>query len=649
MEELLVTYPDGSHKKFSLSRGELLVGRDSENDVVLSSPAVSRRHARIYLWDSQVFIEDLGSSNGIFVQGKRINEAALIKPGVPINIGEFTLNVIFSDDEEIEQEHVRFFLRGRMPPFKDEMIPLEEDEIFVGRIDENHIVITHNSISRRHSVLKVDKSQEIVRLSDLGSSNGTFIDGRRVKDAILANGNIVRFGSIEFEFVDIMAPKIRPSREKKVGNLHFSRNMIIVLVGVFAFLFVLVVAGSIKKSIEQKRRISSVEEEQVKVVSSDERISELIAKTEQFMDRQDLVSARRTLSELLDIDPINDKALKLKARIEKENQYKDILESADMKYSIGKMEEARDMFLKIPPESIYYDSASQRLKDINAKLFSRMFGEMLKLKRQKKFKKSYDIIPRLAKIDASSSDLVREMRELERIMRQKRIKFTPIDLSQYMDKGSSASGSFVKKDPYSVIYPMYNDEGITQAILLYYIGKPDNALLELSDLLKKKEYRKQRDRIEEIQLRIFKIKGKYREGQSSMLQGDVGQADSAFKEVLENDAKIVPTDPPSAYREDIEKQLVDLYLKQGFQDFDKGLYEEAFANFLSAYRISSTNPDVLRAFARLEKIAQEEYENLVLQGGNVQERVKKLKFIKSITLPTSDMYKIADEKLRSIK
>lgn len=649
MEELLVTYPDGSHKKFSLSKGELLVGRDSENDVVLLSPAVSRRHARIYVWDSQVFIEDLGSSNGIFVQGKKINEAALIKPGVPINIGEFTLNVIFSDDDEIEQKHVRFFLRGRMPPFRDEIIPLEEDEIFVGRIDENHIVITHNSISRRHSVLKVDKSQEIVKLSDLGSSNGTFVDGKRVKDAILANGNIVKFGDVEFEFVDTMAPKTRQNREKKIGRLSFSRNMIITLVGVFAFLFILVVAGSIKKSIDQRRRISSVEEGQVKVVSSDERISELISRAEQHIERQDLVSARRTLSELLDIDPINDEALKLKARIEKENQYKDMLESGDMKYSIGRLEEARDILVRIPSESMYYDSASRRLKDINAKLFSQMFSEMLKLKRQKKFKESYDLIPRLAKIDASSSDLVREMRELERIMRQKKIKFTPVDLSQYMDRGSSGSGSFVKKDPYSIIYPMYNDEGITRAILLYYIGKPDNALLELSNLLKKKEYLKQKDRIEEIQLRIFKIKGKYREGQSTMLQGDVRQANSAFKEVLENDARIVPTDPPSAYREDIEKQLVDVYLKQGFQNFDKGLYEEAFASFLSAYRISSTNPDVLKAFAKLEKIAQEEYENLVLQKGNTQEIVKRLKFIKSITLPTSDMYKIADEKLRSMK
>ncbi|MCX7959335.1 MAG: hypothetical protein N3B13_09840, partial [Deltaproteobacteria bacterium] len=127
------------------------------------------------------------------------------------------------------------------------------------------------------------------------------------------------------------------------------------------------------------------------------------------------------------------------------------------------------------------------------------------------------------------------------------------------------------------------------------------------------------------------------------------QADSAFKEVLENDTKIVPSDPPSAFREDIEKQLIDVYLKIGYQHYDKGLYEEAFASFLSAYRINPKHPDVLKAFSKLEKVAQEEYENLVLSKSDVQSTIKRLNFIKAITLPASDIYKLADEKLRSMK
>jgi|GEM_PF-2373460 len=649
MEELLVTYPDGSNKKFSLSKGELLIGRDSDNDVVLSSPAVSRRHARIYMWDDQVFIEDLGSSNGIFVQGKKINEAALVKPGEPIHIGEFTLNVLYSDEDETEKKPPRFYLKGRMPPFKGEIIPLEEEEIFVGRVDENHIVITHNSVSRRHSVIKLDMSQNIAKISDLESSNGTFVDGKRIKDAVLQNGNIVRFGDVEFEFIDTQAPKGRVKKDIKPNGLKFSKNMIIAVITVFFILFILVVAGSLKKLSDQKKllskRVSS--EQALEPSTTEDKINELIAKVRQQIEKKDLTSSRMYLKELLDMDPINEEGLKLKSKIENENKYRDMLESGDMKYSIGRLEEAKEILAKIPSDSIYYESASQKLKDINTKLFTRIFSDMLKAKRQKRYKNAYKYIPKLAKIDPTSTNLISEMRELERIMKQKKIKFTPIDLSTYIDKNSQAGT--LKKDPYTIVFPMYNDEGITRAVVFYYSGKPDNALLELSRLLKKKEYLKQKDRIEEIQLRIFKIKGRYREGQSAMLQGNIKQADNAFREVLENDIKIVPTDPPSAFREDIEKQLIDVYLKIGYQDFEKGLYEEAFTNFLAAYRINPKNIDVIKAFAKLERVAQDEYENILLNKQDPQQAIKSLNLIKSITLPSSDLYKLADEKIRSIK
>jgi len=648
MEELLVTYPDGTHKKFSLSKGELLIGRDSDNDVVLPSPAVSRRHARIYMWDSQVFIEDLGSSNGIYVQGKRINEAALVKPGVPINIGEFTLNVIYADEDETEERPPRFYLKGRTPPFKDEIIPLEEDEIFIGRVDENHIVITHNSVSRRHSVIKIDTSQDVVRITDLDSSNGTYVDDKRIKDAILQNGNIVRFGDVEFEFVDTQAPKAVTPGSKKIGGLTFSRNMIITVAIVFGLLFILVVAGSLKKRADQKRMISKAEKVEKGGKSSiDEKVNEYLNKISQQVEKRDIIAAKKSVSELLELDPINEEGLKWKARLEKESHYKELLETGDMKYSIGRVEEAREILFRIPQESIFHESAAQKLKDINSKIFNQTFSELIKLKRQKKYREAYNLVPKLAKIDPSSSDLINEMRELERIMKQKKIKFNPVDLSQYVDKTSQTGG--IKKDAYSIIYPLYKDEEITRAVVFYYMGNADKALLELSNLLKKKEYMKQKDRIEEIQLRIFKIKGKYREGQSAMLQGDIKSADAAFREVLENDSKVVPADPPSAFREEIEKQLIEVYLKQGYQHFDKGLYEDSFASFLSAFRIDPKHPDVLKAFSRLEKVAQEEYENIVLNKTDTAQVIKRLNFIKSITLPSSDIYRIADEKLRSLK
>lgn len=73
--------------------GELTVGRSPENDVVLSDPQVSRRHARIFLEDGGVAIEDAGSLNGTYVNGERAGRSRL-SANDAIVIGDTKLRLI---------------------------------------------------------------------------------------------------------------------------------------------------------------------------------------------------------------------------------------------------------------------------------------------------------------------------------------------------------------------------------------------------------------------------------------------------------------------------------------------------------------------------------------------------------------------------
>src|SRR5579864_2675841 len=71
----------------------ILIGRSSDLDMVLVEDMVSRKHARISTQGDQIWIEDLGSTNGTFVNGEKIKRARL-KEGDRVLIGTSILKVI---------------------------------------------------------------------------------------------------------------------------------------------------------------------------------------------------------------------------------------------------------------------------------------------------------------------------------------------------------------------------------------------------------------------------------------------------------------------------------------------------------------------------------------------------------------------------
>lgn len=75
-------------KTFPLEKEENLLGRDLANDIPISDPEVSRRHARLFMEGDNVFVEDLGSTNGTFLNGERISSPQQLRAGDVITLGE---------------------------------------------------------------------------------------------------------------------------------------------------------------------------------------------------------------------------------------------------------------------------------------------------------------------------------------------------------------------------------------------------------------------------------------------------------------------------------------------------------------------------------------------------------------------------------
>lgn len=68
--------------------GDITIGRDPGNTVMIEGDTfVSQRHARVYLLDGQPMVEDLGSTNGSFHNGNRLNGSRLLHPGDRVQVG----------------------------------------------------------------------------------------------------------------------------------------------------------------------------------------------------------------------------------------------------------------------------------------------------------------------------------------------------------------------------------------------------------------------------------------------------------------------------------------------------------------------------------------------------------------------------------
>lgn len=92
---------------------EIIVGRSSDLDMVLVEEMVSRRHAKIQLKDGTIHIEDLGSTNGTFVNGERIVKSRL-KEGDRVLIGSNILKVVSAPMDE-PSPHTRRSQDGSVP------------------------------------------------------------------------------------------------------------------------------------------------------------------------------------------------------------------------------------------------------------------------------------------------------------------------------------------------------------------------------------------------------------------------------------------------------------------------------------------------------------------------------------------------------
>ena len=212
-----------------------VIGR-RRGDYIIEDGLASAAHAQIIPDENGWLIRDLGSTNGTLVDGRLVREGEL-RPGAEITIGKtrFVLFVGLAEEAEEEQAlegkdtrvEIAWFLEEellelegspdrtespadminldlRLPPGLKAVVEvvagqdagkifrLTRGNISIGR-KLGEVPLTDIEVSRRHSAIEVF-GREMIFLRDLGSTNGTYHNGRRIEVSRLKHGDTIGIG-----------------------------------------------------------------------------------------------------------------------------------------------------------------------------------------------------------------------------------------------------------------------------------------------------------------------------------------------------------------------------------------------------------------------------------------------------------------------
>ena len=191
----LVFESEGKRHEIALSNRPLSLGRSDEADYQLPTKLASRIHAQVFPRERGWWVEDLGSSNGTVVNGNKIGKPMPLVPGDIITLGDVELKFEGAAPAPAgPPDHLVARILYTPEKGKAPVETLIRDRVTIGRKPENTLVIDNKVVSGNH--LEIINKQGAYLMRDLGSSNGTFLNGERLSVARqLQDGDKITLGS----------------------------------------------------------------------------------------------------------------------------------------------------------------------------------------------------------------------------------------------------------------------------------------------------------------------------------------------------------------------------------------------------------------------------------------------------------------------
>lgn len=196
------------------SGGVYTIGRNEQADIPLTDPRVSWEHAVIRAEGPVWILEDQRSFNGTFSAAVRISRLE-ITDGCVVHFGDpedgpvlrFELtwprplpDPVPDQGFEPETAHTNITVTPGMLRDAVSRGRIQARVMRIGRGSDNDIVLADLNVSEQHAELRVSETG-LVQVTDLGSANGTFVNGTRVSQADLSDEDIITIGHATFRLI----------------------------------------------------------------------------------------------------------------------------------------------------------------------------------------------------------------------------------------------------------------------------------------------------------------------------------------------------------------------------------------------------------------------------------------------------------------
>lgn len=215
-----------THQKYPLVQMIINIGRDSTNDVVIAEQCVSDFHLQLVREGERYVLlhphpEQQQTANGLQYQGRKIQGNEVFRK--PLTRGDVfritdeygsLVTLTYNDGSSSRQE-----VPPRIKPFE-----LGAATVTLGRLQENDVVLNHPQVSAHHA--RLTREQGSYLLTDLNSTNHTYVNGLRVTNQLLQPRDEVRIGPFRFIYTTTELTQYDESESiridaldlKKVGN-----------------------------------------------------------------------------------------------------------------------------------------------------------------------------------------------------------------------------------------------------------------------------------------------------------------------------------------------------------------------------------------------------------------------------------------------